>query len=63
MRSQHYDLVLNGCEVAGGSIRIHDSAMQRYILYEVLGIGETSLGFLNEALASGAPPHGGIALG
>ncbi|XP_050686793.1 aspartate--tRNA ligase, mitochondrial-like [Eriocheir sinensis] len=63
VRSQHYDLVLNGCEIGGGSIRIHNSAMQRYILYHVLGIGESSLGFLNEALESGAPPHGGIALG
>lgn len=62
-RSQHYDLVLNGCEVGGGSIRIHDSTMQRYVLHNILGIGETSLGFLNEALESGAPPHGGIALG
>ncbi|XP_045104941.1 aspartate--tRNA ligase, mitochondrial-like isoform X5 [Portunus trituberculatus] len=62
-RSQHYDLVLNGCEVGGGSIRIHDPSMQRYVLQKILGIGEKSLGFLNEALDSGAPPHGGIALG
>ncbi|MPC48524.1 Aspartate--tRNA ligase, mitochondrial [Portunus trituberculatus] len=61
-RSQHYDLVLNGCEVGGGSIRIHDPSMQRYVLQKILGIGEKSLGFLNEALDSGAPPHGGIAL-
>uniref|UniRef100_A0A0N7ZCW7 Aminoacyl-transfer RNA synthetases class-II family profile domain-containing protein n=1 Tax=Scylla olivacea TaxID=85551 RepID=A0A0N7ZCW7_SCYOL len=63
VRSQHYDLVLNGCEVGGGSIRIHDPTMQRYVLHKILGIGETSLGFLNDALESGAPPHGGIALG
>ncbi|KAK3851377.1 hypothetical protein Pcinc_041970 [Petrolisthes cinctipes] len=62
-RSQHYDLVMNGCEVGGGSIRVHDSTMQRHILHNILGIEESSLGFLNEALECGAPPHGGIALG
>lgn len=62
-RSQHYDLVMNGCEVGGGSIRVHDSAMQRHILHNILGIEAATLGFLNEALECGAPPHGGIALG
>lgn len=54
---------MNGCEVGGGSIRIHDPEMQRFVLEDVLGISSSSLGFFNEALASGAPPHGGIALG
>ncbi|XP_071531137.1 aspartate--tRNA ligase, mitochondrial isoform X2 [Panulirus ornatus] len=62
VKSQHYDLVLNGCEVGGGSIRIHDSRMQQYILQNILGIDATTLGFLTKALESGSPPHGGIAL-
>ena len=61
-----YDLVLNGTELGGGSIRVHDTAMQSRAL-EVLGIGEQEaidkFGFLLDALQYGAPPHGGIAFG
>lgn len=60
---EHYDLVLNGCEVGGGSIRVHEPELQRYILESVLGEECSSLQHLLDALASGAPPHGGIALG
>ncbi len=60
-----YDFVLNGTEVGGGSIRIHDPDMQRAV-FEVLGMAqeaETKFGFLLDALALGCPPHGGIAIG
>nr|XP_006003177.1 PREDICTED: aspartate--tRNA ligase, mitochondrial isoform X2 [Latimeria chalumnae] len=63
VRSQHYDLVLNGNEIGGGSIRIHSSSQQRYILKEILKEDLEILSHLLEALESGAPPHGGIALG
>ncbi|XP_078606517.1 aspartate--tRNA ligase, mitochondrial-like [Branchiostoma floridae x Branchiostoma japonicum] len=63
VRSQHYDLVLNGNEIAGGSIRIHDAELQRYILEEVLKEDAAVLHHLLEALQSGCPPHGGIAIG
>lgn len=62
-KSQHYDLVLNGSEIGGGSIRVHDPVMQRHIVEDILKLDAQSLNFFNEALASGTPPHGGIALG
>ncbi|MDF1502167.1 aspartate--tRNA ligase [Roseisolibacter sp. H3M3-2] len=65
-RARAYDVVLNGTELGGGSIRISDPAQQAQV-FELLGIdAETArarFGFLLEALRSGAPPHGGIALG
>ncbi|XP_037082558.1 aspartate--tRNA ligase, mitochondrial-like [Pollicipes pollicipes] len=62
-RSQHFDLVLDGWEIGGGSMRIHEPALQRHVLETVLGEDTAPLQHLLDALASGAPPHGGIALG
>nr|CDS32751.1 aspartyl trna synthetase mitochondrial [Hymenolepis microstoma] len=63
VRGQHYDLVCNGQEVGGGSIRIHQHDMQRFILESILREDVSALKHLLEALSYGAPPHGGIALG
>ncbi|XP_032661981.1 aspartate--tRNA ligase, mitochondrial isoform X3 [Chelonoidis abingdonii] len=63
IRSQHYDLVLNGSEIGGGSIRIHNAEQQRFVLETVLKEDPELLSHLLEALKCGAPPHGGIALG
>ncbi len=65
-RARAYDLVLNGSEIAGGSIRIHDQVLQR-LIFKLLGISDEEaklrFGFFVDALEYGTPPHGGIALG
>jgi aspartyl-tRNA synthetase len=66
VRANAYDLVINGVEIGGGSIRIHDSAVQK-LMFKVLGFTEEEaqeqFGFLLNAFKYGAPPHGGIAFG
>ncbi len=66
VRSRAYDIVLNGFEVGGGSIRIHDMELQKRV-FSALGMApdtyQEKFGFLLDALESGAPPHGGIAFG
>ncbi|KAI0751409.1 hypothetical protein C8Q80DRAFT_1157190 [Daedaleopsis nitida] len=66
VRGQHYDLVLNGVEIGGGSVRVHDAAMQDYIFTKILQLDErekSSFNHLLHALRCGAPPHGGFAFG
>ena len=66
VRAKAYDLVLNGSEIGGGSVRIHDSTLQRRI-FSLLNISDEEarlrFGFFLDALEYGTPPHGGIALG
>ena len=67
VRGQHYDLVLNGVELGGGSIRIHQPQLQKKVFEEVLKIPadivESRFGYMLKAFEYGAPPHGGIAFG
>jgi aspartyl-tRNA synthetase len=66
VRAKAHDLVLNGVELGGGSIRIHERPLQE-LVFRLLGItpdqAQARFGFLLDALQYGAPPHGGIALG
>ncbi len=67
VRGQHYDIVVNGVELGGGSIRIHQRELQKTIFEDVLqipaDIAQERFGYMLEAFRFGAPPHGGIALG
>ncbi len=66
MRANAYDMVLNGNEIGGGSIRIHDKSTQK-MMFDYLGFtpeqAEDQFGFLMNAFEYGAPPHGGLAFG
>lgn len=65
-KADHYDLVINGVEVGGGSRRIHVAEMQEYVLRDVLGMDDAGVGrfgHLLEALRAGCPPHAGFAFG
>lgn len=66
VRAEHYDIVLNGIELGGGSKRIHNARLQEYVLRDVLGMSRERLkdfSHLLEVLKTGCPPHAGIALG
>jgi aspartyl-tRNA synthetase len=67
VRGQHYDCAVNGVELGGGSIRIHQPGVQKMIFEEILQIppeiAQARFGYMLEAFKYGAPPHGGIALG
>ncbi len=67
VRGQHYDIVLNGVELGGGSIRIHQPDLQKKVFEQVLKIppeiAQSRFGYMLQAFRYGAPPHGGIALG
>ena len=67
VRGQHYDIVVNGVELGGGSIRIHQRELQKTIFEDVLqipaSVAKERFGYMLEAFRFGAPPHGGIALG
>lgn len=65
VRGQHYDLVINGVEVGGGSTRIHDAELQKYVLEKILCVPrpEKLFGHLLRALDTGCPPHAGLAIG
>jgi aspartyl-tRNA synthetase len=67
VRGQHYDIVLNGTELGGGSIRIHQPDVQRKVFEDILklppDVVQSRFGYMLKAFTFGAPPHGGIALG
>ncbi|OWB75496.1 ligase activity protein [[Candida] boidinii] len=65
VRGDHYDLVINGVECGGGSRRVHDSNLQRYIFTQILGVKDPDylFGHLLNALSAGCPPHAGLAIG
>uniref|UniRef100_A0A183BLM3 AA_TRNA_LIGASE_II domain-containing protein n=1 Tax=Globodera pallida TaxID=36090 RepID=A0A183BLM3_GLOPA len=63
IEAQHYDLVLNGVEIGGGSIRIHNAELQRHVMERILNLRTDELEHFLTALRHGAPPHGGFALG
>ena len=63
VRGLHFDLVVNGVELGGGSIRNHDAVVQQHIITHILHEDLSAFEHMVEALSLGAPPHGGIALG